>query len=141
MNLQELIVTAQRFAIVNPPFPVKVIVQGDSSALRPTMAVRINWTVPCRETGRPIKLSRINYLTRWDKEFMTEDRLFRMMQKWVREVFLHEADECIQVDGIRRFDPHADEVNPPSPPPAPSDPGQPSDYSASQLLRPEQSKH
>ena len=102
MNPREALAIMHRVTVRNPAFPIRLearICDYDS------IEVRATTTVPCRDTGAPIRVVHTEHIRAF-----SEDQVLAFMTGFIRTVFDHEFRECLHVDGVRVRDPHANEA-------------------------------
>jgi hypothetical protein len=102
MSPREALAIVHRVTVRNPPFPIRVEARVSE---RGGLEVNVITTVPCRDTGTPIRVRHTEHVCPF-----SEEQVLAFVTGFIRTVFDHEFKECLHVDGVRVRDPHANEA-------------------------------
>ena len=82
----------------------RMYIQLSGRTYDPLIQVVFDSYVPCRDTGHPINVQHMHTLSPnvvYDREMV-----MRAVRAFLGSVLLHELDEALWVDGVRKWDPH-----------------------------------
>lgn len=98
---------AERIDLSRFPIPIRVEVKLECWTGRPTWDIRTIAKVRERDTGLPLEVTTARVMDATGVDLMKEDGALQAIRQNVRDLVMHELDECFLVDGVRAFDPHS----------------------------------
>lgn len=98
-----------RISIKNPAIrdlTIEAAVDEAHDAVR----ITLRHVSPGRDDGQPQALFFMHLISVHEIDRMPDDYVLRgLVADIVRQLYLHEFQECFHIDGVRVFDPHAEE--------------------------------
>jgi hypothetical protein len=81
------------------------------ASLHIPLVIHLFLQVPDRDSGRigSLRFTRVMSMRGWWNRVLFERELEGQVRELIREAVLHEVDESLHIDGVRKYDPHAQE--------------------------------